>query len=417
MTVWSRLRSWTRTLLRRSRMESEMDAELRFHLETRAEDLVRNGVTRQEAMRRARLEFGGIERVKEEGREARAVRLLESAMQDLRYGARMLRKSPGFTAVAVFTLALGIGANAAIFGLVDSAFLHSLPFQEPERLVHVWTTDDRGEEHTPSPAEFLAVRKGSQAFEQVSGNGWTDFFYGEDDSNWHALPGLLITQNWLPTRGVQPVLGRNFLEDEETAGRDTSVILSYRCWRNRFHGDPRIVGKRIALNRRTVSVVGVLPQSLEPYYHEVEMFAPLVLSDYASHGQPRAGRVRIEIVARLKAGITLAHARAEAEVIAQQLRGARDPTDRSGRLTVEDFSDEFRHPGPTAQNTRRGLWMLACAAGVVLLIACANVASLLLARAVKRQREVSLRSALGCTRLRMVRQLLTESTLLFLCGG
>jgi putative ABC transport system permease protein len=417
MNLWSRLRSWLSTLLRRSRMESDMDQELRFHIEKFAADLVRNGVPPQEALRRARIEFGGIERVKEEGREARGVRFFENLLQDVRYGARILRKSPGFTAVAVFTLALGIGANAAIFGLVDSAFLHSLPFFEPERLVHVWTTDASGEEHTPSPAEFLAVRKDGRAFEQVSGNGWTDFFYGEDDATWQALAGLLVTRNWLPTRGVQPILGRNFLEDEEMAGRDTAVIVSYRCWRNRFHGDPHIVGKQIALNRRTVSVVGVLPQSLEPYYPDIEVFAPLVLNDYASHGQLRVGVVRVETVARLKPGVTLAQARAETDVIAEQLRGVRDAADRSGHLTLEDFSEAYQRPGPTLQNARRGLWMMACAAGVVLLIACANVASLLLARAVKRQREVSLRSALGCTRLRMVRQLLTESSLLFVCGG
>ncbi len=414
---WSRLRSWMRTTLHRSRMESEMDAELRFHIETFAEDLVRSGASREEALRRARIEFGGIERVKEEGREVRGLRFVQSVLQDIRFGLRMLAKNPGFSAVAILTLALGIGANAAIFGLVDSAFLHALPFREPERLVHIWTTDAGGEEHTPSPAEYLALRKDSQVFEQVSGNGWADFYYGADETSWQHLMGLFITQNWLSTRGVHPILGRNFLDEEQAAGRDAAVILSYRCWRTRFHGDPGIVGRQIVLNRRTVSVVGVLPQALEPLYHDIEIFAPLVLSDYASHGELRAGKVRVEIVARLRPGVTLDQARSETEVIAQQLRGARPPTDRSGHLIVEDFSEEFRHPGPTGQNARRGLWMMVCAAGVVLLIACSNVASLLLARAVKRHREVALRTALGCSRLRMIRQLLTESTLLFLCGG
>jgi putative ABC transport system permease protein len=398
-------------------MESEMDTELRFHIETFAEDLIRIGIPRQEALRHARIEFGGIERVKEEGREARGAKIMETLLQDLRYGMRRLRKSPGFTAVAVFTLALGIGANAAIFGLADSAFLHSLPFREPERLVHVWTTDASGEEHTPSPEEYLALRDDSEAFEQVSGNGWTDFFYGDDEASLQDLAGLLVTQNWLTARGVQPILGRNFLEDEQSAGRDTAVILSYRCWRTRFHGDPRIVGRQIVLNRRKVSVVGVLPQSLEPYYRDIEIYAPLVLSDYASHGKLRSGRVRVEIVGRMKPGVTLDQARSTVEVIAQELRGARSPADRSGHLIVEDYSEEFRHPGPTRQNARHGLVMMACAAGVVLLIACSNVASLLLARAVKRHREVALRTTLGCTRLRMIRQLLTESTLLFLLGG
>jgi putative ABC transport system permease protein len=417
MTLWSRIRSWALATLCRSRMESEMDAELHFHIEAFAEDLVRSGVSREEATRRARIEFGGVERVKEEGREARGIRLFESIMQDVRHGLRLLIKNPGFSTVAVLTLALGIGANAAIFGLVDSALLRGLPFHEPERLVHVWTTDATGEEHTPSPVEYLALRNDSKAFEQVSGNGWAEFFYGDDAATLQDLPGLLVTQNWLPTRGVHPILGRNFLEDEETAGRDTAVILSYRSWRTRFHGDADIIGRQIVLNRRAVRIVGVLPQSLEPYYSSVEIFAPLVLSDYASHGKLRAGMVRVEVVARLKSGVTLDQAHSEADVIAQQLRGARSSADRSGHLVVESFSEEFRHPGPTRQNARRGLWLMACAAGIVLLVACSNVASLLLARAVKRQREISLRAALGCSRLRMIRQFLTESTLLFLCGG
>lgn len=417
MSLGSRLRSWAKTTLRRSRMESEMDAELRFHIESRAEDLVRDGLSRAEATRLARIEFGGVERVKEEGREARGIRFFESILQDVRYGLRLLSKNPGFSIVAVLTLALGIGANAAIFGLVDSALLRGLPFQKPEQLVHVWTTDGAGEEHTPSPAEYLALRKESKAFEQVSGNGWAEFFYGDDAATWQDLTGLLVTQNWLPTRGVQPILGRNFLEEEETAGGDTAVILSYRSWRTRFHGDADIIGRQIVLNHRAVRIVGVLPQSLEAYYNNVEIFAPLVLNDYASHGKLRAGMVRVEVVARLKSGVTLEKARSETDVIAQQLRGARSPADRSGHLVVEEFSEEFRHPGPTRQNARRGLWLMAFAAGIVLLVACSNVASLLLARAVKRRREISLRAALGCSRLRMIRQLLTESMLLFLCGG
>jgi putative ABC transport system permease protein len=413
----TRLSSWTHAILRRSQMEREMDVELRFHVEARTEDLVHRGVPRQEALRRARIEFGPLESTKEECRESRGLNLLNSLIQDLRFALRMLRKSPGFTLAAVLTLALGIGVNAAVFGLVDAALLSALPFHEPERLAHIWSTDAGGDLHTPLPAQYVALRRFSRAFEQVAGTGWVDNFYGSDETGWQSLPGIVVSSNWLPTLGVQPLLGRNFFDDEETAGHDRVVMLSYSCWRTRFHADPRILGRQIVLNRRAVAVIAVLPQSLGTYYQN-EIVAPLVLDSYLSTGKARvAGTVRIRIVGRLKPGVTLEQAQTETETIAAGLRSPAAPRDRGGHFVVEDFREMLRNPGPTLQNARRGLWLMAAAAAVVLLISCANVASLLLARGVKRQREVALRSALGSSRTRLIRQLLTESTLLFLCGA
>ena len=416
--LWSRVRSWLRAVAGRSRIEHEMDAELRFHIEAFAEDLVRSGVPREEALRRASIEFGSIERTKEECRDARGVNFIESVLQDLRYGLRMLRKSPGFTIAAVLTLALGIGVNAAIFGLVDSELLHAVPFPNIEKVVYVWTTDAGGDLHSPLPNQYLALRKYSPAFEQVAATGWVDNFYGNDESGWQSLPGLVVSSNWLPTLGVRPLFGRNFREDEQIAGQDAVVILSYSSWHERFHGDPNIVGKQIVLNRRPVSVVGVLPKSMEVSNGNVEIFAPLVVESYLNDATFRvAGTVRVHIVARLKPGVTLAQARSETETIAQGLRSSGAPDDRSGHLVLWDSAQMSSYIAPTAENAHRGLWMTAVAAGVVLLIACANVASLLSARGVKRHREVAVRSALGCSRGRMIRQLLTESTLLFLIGG
>src|SRR5882724_11212627 len=408
---------WFKQLFPRRCLYDDLSSEIQEHLEEKVEELVARGMSRTEATSAARREFGNVTLVEEDSREVWRWPSIENLITDLRYGLRTLRKNLGFTAAAVITLALGIGANAAIFGLVDSAFLRGLPFREPERLVHIWTIEDDGDMHTPTPTQYLKVRKESESFEQIAAAGWADYFYGADGSVLQNLPGLLVTPNWLRTLGVQPLLGRDFRDEEQIAGQDAVVILSYDCWHIRFHAAPSIIGKKIILNRRPALVIGVLPRSLGPYYEELEIFAPLVLDSYASQANVRAGKMRVQIIARLKTGVTLQQARSEAEVIAGRFRNPGTSAGRGGQLVVEDFAEMLRHPGPTMQNARRGLWMTAIAAGAVLLIACANVASFLLARGLKRHREVAVRAALGCSRGRMVRQLLTESTLLFFCGG
>jgi putative ABC transport system permease protein len=404
----------------RATKQEHLQEELQSHLHMATSDRIERGETAQRAQQAARREFGNVALIEQVTRDQWGWRWLDELLQDLRYAGRMLLNSPGFTIAAVLTLALGLGVNAAIFGLVDSAILRSLPFQEPERLVHVWTTDAGGDLHTPLPNQYLALRKYSQAFEQVAAVGWVDNFYDTGEPALQNLPGIVVSSSWLPTLGVQPLIGRNFFDEEQTVGRDTVVILSYACWRTRFHADGSILGKQIILNRRPVTVIGVLPQSLGAYYEyqNIDIIAPLVLESYFNNGRARvAGSVRVRIEARLKPGITLNQARSDTEGIADGLRTPTATPDRSGHLVVEDLAEMLRHSGPTMQNARRGLWLMTGAAGVVLLIACANVASLLLARGVKRQKEVALRSALGCSRTRMIRQLLTESTLLFLCGG
>src|SRR5580704_16523225 len=229
MTIWSRLRSWSRTTFRRARMESEMDAELRFHLETFAEDLMRGGVPREEAMRRARIEFGGIERVKEEGREARGVNLMETLLQDLRYGARMLRKSPGFTSVAVLTLALGIGANTAIFSLVDGFLLRPLPFAAPQNLVSITGTYPKG--------AFVAMREQMQSLDVAAYFEGHEFnLTGRGDPL--RLSGVFVSAEFFSVLGTRPELGRAFYPGDDIAGRDNYVILSHTLWQQRFGSDP-----------------------------------------------------------------------------------------------------------------------------------------------------------------------------------
>ena len=409
---------WWKALLSRRQRFDELSEEIRAHIDERAAELVADGMNSTEAAATARREFGNVTLFEHDSRGVWHRTVIEDFLADIRYGLRVLLKSPGFTVTAVLTIALGIGANTAIFGLMDTALLSTLPFHEPDRLVHVWTTDAGGELHSPVPGQYLALRKNNRVFEQVSAVGWVDRFYGNEESSWQKLSGLAVTANWTRTLGVQPFLGRDFLDEEQTAGRDSVVILSYGCWKTRFHADRQIIGRQIYMSRRRVTVVGVLPRSLGRYYDEVEVLTPLVLASYETDGDLRVeGSARVRIVARLKPGVTLQQARVETEAIADGLRSRLSPNDRSGHLVIEDFSEVFRHPGPTLENARHGLWMMVVAAGVVLLIACANVASLLLARGVKRQKEVALRSALGCSRPRLVRQLLTENALLFFFGG
>jgi putative ABC transport system permease protein len=416
MILLTRLQSWLRNLLHRSRSERDMNEELHYHVEACAEDLIRTGVPREEALRRARLEFGGIEQAKERCRDARGLNLAESVFQDLHFGLFTLGKSPIFAVAAVLTIALGVGANAAIFGLMDSTVFSRIPFSDPERLLHIWTIEG-ADVHTPTPEQYQAIRDSNKSFEQVAAAGWTDYFYGEEGSVLQNLPGLLVTPNWLTTLGVRPLMGRSFRDDEQIAGQDVVVMLSYGCWHTRFHADPHIIGKRLVLNRRPVTVIGIVPQSLAPYYEDLDIFAPLVLDSYASLENIRAGKMRVEIFARLRPAFTLEQARTELDVIAARLGSRGGNADRPDRLVLEKITDAFQHPGPTMENALHGLGITGIAAGLLLLISCANVASMLLARGVKRRKEVALRAALGCSRGRMIRQFLTESVLLFLCGG
>jgi len=342
---------------------------------------------------------------------------MSGILQDLRYALRQFRKSPGFTTAMVITLALGIGANTAVFGLVDSAFLRRLPFLEPERLIHIWTIEADREVHTPTLEQYRAVLENSNSFEQIAADGWTNYSFHAHGSFPQNLPGLLVTPNWMPTLGIQPLLGRNFREQEQNAGADAVVMLSYNCWHTRFQADRHIVGKQIFLNRRPVTVIGVLPQDLAPYYEDLEIFAPLVFNFYSTHGYIRTGKPRVQIVGRLKPGVSIDRARSEAEVIAARFQNPGTPSEGSDRLVVEEFGEMFRHPGPTRVNAQRGLLMTMAGAGLVLLIACSNVASLLLARAVTRQREVGVRIALGSSRARLIQQFLAEVVFLFSCGG
>ncbi len=304
MTLWSRIRSWLSATLRRSRTESEMDAELRFHMEAYAEDLMRGGVAPGEAMRRARLEFGGIERAKEECREARGVNHFETLVQDLRYGLRMLRKNPGFTVVAVLTLALGIGANTAIFSYVNAWMIKPLPYPQADRLM-VFVSHDKKKGWTrnglTSTASFLDFQKQNSSFEQTA--LWTGWNFNLTGDGAPALvEGGRVSWNYFDALGAKPMLGRTFTPDEDRPGAGHVAILSQGLWQSRFAGEPKIIGRNITIDGEAYAVVGVMAGTFQfPLMGLANLWTPLALTDKARADR---GSSWFSAFGRLRPGVT-----------------------------------------------------------------------------------------------------------------
>jgi predicted permease len=335
---------------------------------------------------------------------------METLIKDIRYGLRGLLKRPGFTVVALITLALGIGANTAIFSLINAVLIRPLPFHEPDRLVWSWgNIRNGGNRASVSPLDYLDYRHENRTFEQfaamisvpISANLTGG---GEPE----RLGAAGVTGNFFQAIGVQPALGRTFLLENETTGRDQVVVLSYKLWQQRFGGDSAIVNKKITLDDKSFEVIGVMPRDFE-FPATTQIWVPLNFDSSPGMKQRKAHFLRP--IGRLKPGVTLAQAQADTDSIARQLESAYPDTNTGWNLRMVPLREQI------VGNVRSTLYILLGAVGFVLLIACANVANLLLAHAASRRKEIALRTALGAGRLRIARQMITESVMLALFGG
>ena len=428
-----------RSLFRRTQADQELDDELRDHLERKTEEYLAQGMTQEEARRRARLELGGMEQTKEKCRDARKVNWIQDFLQDLHYGVRMLCKSPGFTAVAVLTLALGIGANTAIFSLMNALMLRELPVESPEKVFLFGdgraggSSDEIASTQLYSYWFYREARASNHSFSELSA-AMSLMFNGMHGTvaNGETLEPMnvqLVSGTYFSMLGVNPLLGRTFtVADDGQEGAHPDALISYSWWKRRFAGDSEVLGKTITFRSTVYSIIGVAPPEFfgTMVGQSPDLWIPLSMEKQVSPGWNGLDDKRFEslyIFGRLKTGVGAAQAQAEVNLLAQQLwRGA-----IGGKLSAAD-DEQIKHSyielTPAARGISRlrfefsqPLKILMGIVALVLLIACANIANLLLARGTARQREISVRVAIGAGRMRLIRQMLTENLVLAALGG
>ena len=395
-----------RNFFRRKNIERDLDAEVRSYADLLEEEKMSNGMNSNEAKRSARMSVGGPEQLKEEIRSVRTGIWLETLAQDLRFAARTLRKNPSFTAIAILTLALGVGANAAIFSLVDAVLLHPLPFRAPNQLVMLWEKPPNFDHNTISALTFLDWKDQSRSFQSIAGiaSGNSAITGGAEAEQ---VRSQRVSANFFDVLGTNPQLGRGFTATDEQPGNENVAIISYGLWSRRFGRDSSALNTPIIVDGKVVTLIGVLPPNFR-LIGRCDLWMPLVLQ----HDAAKRDSHFLQAIARLKPDVSIAAARAEMSGIALGIARISPETNKGWSVRVSPLQEDLL--GADLRTTSQ---ILLGAVGFVLLIACANVASLLLVRGAGRTREIAVRASLGASRLRIARQLITESLLLSLAGA